>query len=108
MALNGVLVDVGDVCRHGMMQVDKVGPGLVKKPSRFMSNSQEIMKRIAIRCQGGHRHITLEGSARTSKAQKYPLALCREVCIGIRKQCVLDSNTGRQLAVGRRAESRRP
>ena len=41
-----VEVAVCHMCRFGMMSCDKEGPGLVKKPTRFMSNSPEVCKKL--------------------------------------------------------------
>ena len=40
----------GDMCRHGMVSVDDVGEGLVKKPTTFLTNSTEIADALALRC----------------------------------------------------------
>lgn len=47
----------GDMCRHGMVAVDEVGEGLVKKPTTFLTNSAEIAEALALRCDNDKQAI---------------------------------------------------
>ena len=91
LAMAGVEAGVGHMCRHGMEQADNDGPGLVRKPTRFMTNAGEVLKGVAAKCGGGHRHIPLEGSGRCNKARIFPEGLCHAICRGLRKQVVKDT-----------------
>ena len=90
------------MCANGMKSSDEHGEGLVKKPTRIMSSSPEVLARVAIGCsneQGGPqlRHVHLvQGRARA--AQVYPKALCVKICEGIAAQkrlICLDCDRGR-------------
>ena len=64
------------MCAYGMESRDEQGQGLVKKATRFMSTSPEVLKRVAARCsneRGGeqHRHVHLI-QGRAKGAQAYP------------------------------------
>ena len=83
------------MCRHGIFQVDELGPALVKKPTRFMTNAPMVLKAIAVRCTKGHRHITLQRGPGAGDAQAYPRDLRRKICLGIKRQCVADAVTGK-------------
>eukprot|EP00974_Lingulodinium_polyedra_P023546 2274344-Lingulodinium_polyedra.AAC.1 len=78
---------VGHMCRQGMKIPDRNGRArLVRKPTRWASSAEAILKRLGVRCwneQCGpgdarrHEHTTLEGSLpggvpRTSPAAVYP------------------------------------
>jgi len=67
-----------DMCVYGMEQEDEQGRALIKKPTSFMTNAPAIARRLAVKCQGGHRHITLIGG-RAKRAEIYPQQLCREI-----------------------------
>ena len=49
----------GDMCRHGMISVDSVGEGLVKKPTTFLTNSAEIADALALRCDNDKQAVGL-------------------------------------------------
>ena len=60
----GVQVVVGDMCRWGMSiegdtEEDK-GPRLVKKPTKWMTDSPLLAKLLQARCNGDHDHRKLE------------------------------------------------
>ena len=46
-----------NMCSFGMTASDERGVGLVCKPTKIMSSSEEILKRIWKPCTGGHRHV---------------------------------------------------
>ena len=84
--------DVGiatfDMCQFGMVAEKDGVEKPVQKCTRVASNSNEVLKRIRIKCpnKGGpgekHEHIQLEG-ALTKSAQVYPRPFCKAVCEGI-------------------------
>ena len=78
-----------DMCAFGMTQYDGQGPGLIKKPTGFMSNSPEILKQLSRRCDGMHRHILLM-NGRAKRAQVYPDELCKQILIGLVNQTRAD------------------
>ena len=78
------LVEV-DMCDFGMKSVDDKGEGLVRKRTKILTNSQEVAKRVARRCAGGHRHVNLIGG-RAKRAQLYPRAFSRAFCEGVAAQ----------------------
>ena len=76
------------MCRFGMeSHIDKKNgeSGLVKKPTGFMSSSECIIKELARKCVGGHKHVHLMGG-RAAAAQVYPPALCEAILRGTLKQ----------------------
>ena len=83
------------MCAYGMKSEDDKGEGLVKKATRIMSSSPEVLKRVEARCSnedGGpqHRHVHLI-QGRAKAAQVYPRALGIKICEGIAAQKKLDS-----------------
>ena len=78
------------MCGFGMMSEDKDGRGLVRKATRIMTSSGEVLKRLNVRCsnEGGasrHRHVHLE-QGRARQAQVYPRRFCTRVCEAIAAQ----------------------
>ncbi len=77
-----------DMCQFGMKAKDKDGEGPVRKRTKIISNSKEVLKRIERKCpnDGGpgtpHVHVHLE-DGRTKQAQVYPREFCRAVCEGV-------------------------
>ena len=89
MLLNqpGVLRVRGDMCPHGMTSVDEQGEGLVKKPTRIMSSSAEVLNRVQARCSNErgetkHRHVHLV-CGRPNAAEIYPPSLVRAILEGL-------------------------
>ena len=74
LKLPGAMLVTTDLCNFGMMIQDMHGPGLVKKPTKFMTNSVHIAKWLDVRCQGGHRHVQLIGG-RAKQCEVYPSSL---------------------------------
>ena len=72
------------MCAYGMTSTDKIGEGLVKKPTRMISSSSEVLRRVEAWCSnefGGlqHRHVhSVQGRAKT--AQVYPRELGMRIC----------------------------
>ena len=54
-----------------------------KKPTRFMSSSRHMLKRLNVRCDGGHQHQHLSGG-RASAAAFYPMKVVTEIVRGMR------------------------
>ena len=82
------------MCAYGMTSIDERGEGLVKKPTKLMSSSPEVLKKVAARCSnetGGkqHRHVHLV-QGRAKMAQVYPRELGMIICMGIAAQKKLD------------------
>ena len=84
--------DVGiatfDMCQFGMVAHKDGQEHPVQKCTRVASNSNEVLKRLRIKCpnKGGpgdkHEHISLEGTL-TKAAQVYPRGFCRTICEGV-------------------------
>ena len=72
------------MCAYGMTSTEDIGDGLVKKPSRMISLSPVVRRRIEARCSneiGGHqhRHVRLV-QGRAKAAQVYPRELGMKIC----------------------------
>ena len=83
------------MCAFGMTSTDEIGTGLDKKPTRMISSSLEVLRRIEARCSnelGGHqhRHVHLV-QGRAKAAQAYPRELGMKIWQGIAAQRKLDS-----------------
>ena len=92
---------IGHQCQYEAQ--DKQG-NLVKKPTKFMTNSRHIGESLGCRCggRGGHcsrptggSHVLCNG-ARAKAAAIYPFELCRAILTGFRNQMVADG----RLAAG--------
>ena len=81
---------VTDQCMFGLKtKADGKKMAPARKPTRFMTNAEEIRKRLDVRCDGGHHHqVLLDGRAK--HAAVYPPALCRAICQGLIQQLRLD------------------
>ena len=71
-----------DMCRFGMVSQDEHGIGLVKKPTRIMTNSTILQEQMSRRCEGGHRHVQLM-SGRAAKAAEYPRKMVDAILDGM-------------------------
>ena len=80
---------VGDMCRFGMTSADMYGTGLVKKPTKFMTNCKFIAQKLALKCNKDHRHVPLMGG-RAGPCEVYPQALCEAILAGLRNQLRAD------------------
>ena len=77
------------MCRYGMTATDERGPGLVQKPTGFLTNSEIMASRLQKKCLGGHKHVhLLSGKARA--AQVYPEPLCHQILSGLKEQLMMD------------------
>lgn len=91
----GVDLVTGDRCQYGQ-EDDKREP--VKKPTKWLSNSQEVLKQLSRRCNGregrrsrraGAVHSVVQGST-TKRTAIYTPELCRAILRGFRNQLVMD------------------
>ena len=85
----GGIITVAHMCNFGMASEDMHGPGLVKKPTRFLTNSTEISRWLDRKCTGDHRHVQLIGN-RAKACEVYPVKLCEAIVQGLRDQLVCD------------------
>ena len=86
-SLEGVEVVSTDMCMYGM---NVNGLGLNKKPTKLMSNSEEVRRMVNRRCDRKHFHApTL--CLLPKKAQEYPPGFCKAVVKGIKKQILKDA-----------------
>ena len=73
----------GDMCRWGVtLEKDtslEDATRLVKKPTKWMTNSPILAKLLQARCNGQHEHERLEGSSRTKQAESYPVPLVKAI-----------------------------
>ena len=67
---------------------------LVKKPTKWMTNSPILAKLLQARCSGQHEHERLEGSSRTKQAESYPVPLVKAILNKIHqtKRMKMDAN----------------
>ena len=67
---------------------------LVKKPTKWMTNSPILAKLLQARCNGQHEHDRLEGSSRTRRAESYPVSLVKAILNKIHqtKRMKMDAN----------------
>ena len=92
-----VFESVLDMCVYGMMPNDDRGQlGLVRKTTRLITNSEEIVDATQHRRTGGHVHVHLM-SGRVKKAAEYPIKLCQAISKGFifrRRRLELDKDGG--------------
>ena len=105
VAMPGVHVAKANMCCFGMTSKDANGQGLVKKDTKFMTNSEEIYKKLNVQCTNlgapkheHHRHVHLI-SGRARHAQTYPRQLCQAVCKGVAAQKAADLGGTREVAL---------
>ena len=51
----GVTSTVVDMCSYGLVATDENGEGLVRKPTRLLTNCPAVANGMVRRCRGGHR-----------------------------------------------------
>ena len=79
-------------CRYGAKTPGRDGePCLILKPTRFMSNSVPMLRRLSKLCRGDHAHQPLEGKHRTEAAAIYPLPLLKAILQGMADTTHTDS-----------------
>ena len=60
---------VGDQCRYGLRTAGLHGEWRpARKPTRFLSSSEAVLKQLSLRCKGTHRHQPLLGNRRAGAA----------------------------------------
>ena len=91
------------MCRWGMT-LDKdtsleETTRLVKKPTKWMTNSPILAKLLQARCNGQHEHERLEGSSRTNRAESYPVPLVKAILNKVHqtKRMKMDANMAMQI-----------
>ena len=73
-----------DQCEYGLLTPDAHGnPTPAKKPTRWMSSSPQMLKRLSRRCKGDHVHQHLVGG-RAKAAEDYSLELVTDILRGMR------------------------
>ena len=88
-SLEGVDIATVDMCALGMRVDTGKLQGPARKRTRILSNSREVLKRVAVSCpnlgedrSAHHVHVPLE-SGRAKRCQVYPREFSRRVCEGI-------------------------
>ena len=75
---------LSDQCEYGLLTPDADGlPTPARKPTRWMSSSSHMLKRLSRRCQGQHTHQNLVGG-RAKAAEDYSIELITEILRGMR------------------------
>ena len=75
---------VSDQCEYGLLTPDMDGnPTPAKKPTRWMSSSAMMLKRLSRICSKNHQHQHLVGG-RAKAAEDYSFELVTEILRGIR------------------------
>ena len=78
---------IGDQCRYGLRAKGPSGTWRpARKPTRFLSSSEEILDKLSLRCRGVHLHQTLLGGGRASAAAIYPPGLRKAILEGTEAQ----------------------
>ena len=73
--------------QYEMHRKDEQGIGMVKKPTRFLSNSELVRTQLQNKCLGGHKHTALL-RGRAKACQLYPDKLRRAMLKGMRDELV--------------------
>ena len=74
-----------------MLSQDFQGTGPVKKPTKFMTNSDHVARWVRAECTGNHRHVQLVGG-RAKASEVYPRKLCEATLHGLEDQLVADGH----------------
>ena len=96
LARQGVEKVIGHMCTFGMESADACGPGLVYKPTGFMSNARLVLDRLERKCENArhrargegelcHRHVELTNN-RAKQAAVYPPGLVNAILEGLKDQ----------------------
>ena len=83
MKLPSVFAVVSHQCMFGLMTPSGDGSALAMKPTRFMSNSPQMIQCLSRTCDKSHTHQPLSGG-RCAAAAFYPLPLVRAILEGMR------------------------
>eukprot|EP00973_Karenia_brevis_P017154 2355852-Karenia_brevis.AAC.1 len=92
--MDGVYVVCGPMCGFDMRSVDAQGEGLVKKETRWMTNSPELAEVLEGTCSNKEgltwpRHVQLI-NGRAKEAKQYPPKLVEAILRGLRRQLEKD------------------
>ena len=86
---------VSDQCEYGLLTTNGDGvPTPAKKPTRWMSSSAMMLKRLSRRCSGKHVHQHLVGG-RAKAAEDYSVQLVTGILRGMRDTADLEEEMGR-------------
>ena len=92
-----VLTVTGDQCEMGVKTRDKFGPGAVKKPTKYMTNSVHVAQELAVRCKNEergvseqHRHIPLTHGRTGEHGDEYRVRMCEAIDRGVKTQMEAD------------------
>ena len=81
---DGVNTTVGHMCQYGMAIIDDSGTSRpIMKPTRWLSSSVPMLRRLSAKCQNKHKHGSLL-NGKAAGAAIYPQKLCVEILKGIR------------------------
>ena len=79
-----VSTTVGHMCRCDMKVDDELGvKKLVMKPTRWLSSSEAMLRRLSSKCQRDHEHGSLL-NGKAAQAAVYPDRLCVHIWKGMR------------------------
>ena len=88
----GVHTVVADQCQYGLKSRSPTGEYLpVMKPTRFMTSSEQMSRRLQRRCKRDHKHQQLVGG-RAASAAFYPMPLVKAILLGF--ETLLRRNSG--------------
>ena len=81
---DGVNTMVGHLCQYGMVVADDSGTSRpIMKPTRWLSSSVPMLRRLSAKCQNQHKHGSLL-NGKAAGAAIYPQKLCVDILKGIR------------------------
>lgn len=90
-SMHALLQVKADMCRFGMTQENSEGKQtLVRKPTRFATNSWAIEDELDNICEGGHEHCRLL-AGQAEATQVYPDKLCKAICRGLKQDMDMES-----------------
>ena len=88
-----VILVAADQCMYGLRSQAQVPQ---KKPTGFITNSDEIAKELGLRCDGDHQHEPVlgsdQGGLRSQQTQVYPNKLVDAILRGYRKEMKLQNH----------------
>ena len=94
-----VSTTVSDQCEYGLLTPGPEGaPIAAKKPTKWMSSSPHMLKRLSKRCSKNHVHQQLVGG-RAKDAENYPLELITQILRGIRDTADFEDEWGDAMEV---------
>ena len=70
LVLEGVQAVTAHQCMLGLRAMTSEGPKHAMKPTRFLTNSSCLAKRLEARCDGSHQHTPCQGNL-TKEIEKY-------------------------------------